>query len=319
MNDNIVCPYCNLSDEVSKFGKFEGIQRYWCKRCKRKFTEVDNLPRMKTPVKTIASALSCYFGGMPLDAIQRHLNQQHSIYLSESGIYNWIIRFSREAVERSKDFRPDVGSVWVADETMISVGGRKIWFWDIIDLKTRYLLASHISLTRTTQDAATLMYRAAMKAGKAPSRVITDKLAAYLDGIELVFGADSEHIQSKPFTVIDSTNVIERFHGTLKQRTKIIKGFKNFETAQLLTDAWLVYYNFMKEHESLGNVPPAQRIGKVPFKDWAEVLAQVKQDMLSGVETIRYPEYRRPAKRKTASSRPLITRRKKLPKPKRRK
>ena len=39
--------------------------------------------------------------------------------------------------------------------------------------------------------------------------------------------------------------------------------------------------DFFKEHEYLGNVPPAQKMGiKVPFKDWAEVLQQTKRDMI---------------------------------------
>jgi len=293
MNSIITCPYCHSTD-ISKYGTFEGIQRYWCKKCRRKFTEVDNLPKMKTPMKVIASALSCYYGGMPLDAIQRHLQQEHGLYLAESTIYDWVIRFSREAVERARSFRPVVGSTWIADETMINVGGRKVWFWDIIDSKTRYLLASHISTTRTINDAAELMHKAAQAAGKPPKRVITDRLAAYLDGIELTFGADAKHIQSKPFTIVDSTNLIERFHGTLKQRTKVIKRFSNMETAKLLTDTWLVHYNFFKEHESVGNISPAQTMGiKTPFEDWNDILGQVRADMLAPAKAEK-PEPRRP-------------------------
>jgi len=84
-NYSIMCKYCG-SPNVVKFGTLEGIQRYWCKDCKRKFVNNDALPKMKTPITSIADALSCYYGGMPLDAIQRHLNQQHGIYLAESAI-----------------------------------------------------------------------------------------------------------------------------------------------------------------------------------------------------------------------------------------
>lgn len=280
MENPIVCKYCESPNSVVKFGTFEGKQRYWCKRCRRKFVSTDTLPKMKTSQNIIASALGMYYGGMPLDSIQRQLQQEHKIYMSEAGIYNWVIRFSREAVKRTKDYHPDVGRVWLADETMLDVGGKKIWFWDIIDTKSRYLLASRLSEKRTTQDAMALMKQAADRAGKVPRCVITDKLAAYIDGIELAFGADAKHIQSKPFTVENSTNIIERFHGTLKDRTKVIRGFKNMGTAKILTDAWLVHYNFFKEHESLGNIPPAQKIGNTPFKDWADVLELTKQDML---------------------------------------
>jgi transposase-like protein len=271
----IICKYCN-SPNVVKFGTFEGIQRYWCKDCKRKFADNEALPKMKTPTKVISSALSCYFGGMPLDAIQRHIQQQYGTYYSEMGIYNWIIRFAKEALDRVKDFKPVVGDVWIADETCLKVGGQNIWFWDIIDIKTRYLLASRLSDTRTTKDAALLMKQASVRAGKIPKKIITDKLAAYIDGIELVFGSDTQHIQSKPFTSVNSTNIIERFQGTLKDRTKIVRGFKNMDTAKLLTEAWLVHYNFFKEHETLGNIPPAVKMGATPVKDWAEVVSRAK-------------------------------------------
>jgi len=232
---------------------------------------------MKTDVRVISAALSCYFGGMPLDAIQRHLQQQFNTYYSEMGIYNWIVRFSKEAVDRIKDFQPIVGDTWIADETMLKAGGKKIWFFDVIDKKTRYLLASRLATSRTIKEAALVMNEARRRAGKSPKRIITDRLAAYIDGIELVFGADTEHIQSKPFTDVNSTNIIERFQGTLKDRTKIIRGFKNMTTAELLTDAWLVHYNFFKEHEALGNIPPAQKMGiPTPIKDWAEVVSQPK-------------------------------------------
>lgn len=271
----IECKYCG-SPNIVKFGTFEGIQRYWCKDCKRKFADNKALPKMKTPISVISAALSCYFGGMPLDAIQRHLQQQYGTYYSEMGIYNWVVRFSKEAIDRVKDFQPVVGDTWIADETVLKVGGKNIWFWDIIDTKTRYLLASRLSDSRRTKDAALLMNEARRKAGKSPKRIITDKLSAYIDGVELVFGADTEHIQSKPFTDVNSTNIIERFQGTLKDRTKVVRGFKNMDTARMLTEAWLVHYNFFKEHETLGNIPPAVKMGATPIKDWAEVVSQTK-------------------------------------------
>jgi putative transposase len=148
---------------------------------------------------------------MPLDAIQRHLEQQYHHYYTEMGIYNWIIRFAQEAVERTKDFHPMVGDTWIADETVLKVGGRNVWFFDVIDEKTRYLLASRLTESRATKEAALVMNEAKRRAGKSPKRILTDKMGAYLDGIEMVFGSATKHIQSTPFTNVDSTNIIERF------------------------------------------------------------------------------------------------------------
>ena len=45
------------------------------------------------------------------------------------------------------------------------------------------------------------MEKATERADKTPKIVMTDKLAAYLDGIELAYGADAEHRQGSPFDV----------------------------------------------------------------------------------------------------------------------
>ncbi|MBI2852991.1 MAG: IS1/IS6 family transposase [Chloroflexi bacterium] len=304
------CPKCE-SDHIVKYGTHEGIQRYFCKVCKKKFVPNRALPKMKTPIEPITSAMSAYFGGMPLDAIQRHLNQQYGIYMSESGIYNWIIRFSEEAVKRAKDFKPEVGDTWVADETMIKVGGKNVWFFDVIDQKSRYLLASRIALTRTIKETALVMKEAQRVAGKSPKRILTDGMTAYPDGIERVFGADTKHQRGTPFSVLssgESTAIVERFHGTMKDRTNVIRGFKNMDKANLLTDAWLVHYNFFKEHESLGNMSPAQAMKTpVPFKDWKEVLSSAKADMAKAPLVADKPPRLSKSALRISAPRPRIT------------
>ena len=169
-------------------------------------------------------------------------------------------------------FRSHVGNTWIADETVLDLDNHKVWFWDIIDADTRFLLASRASETRRTIDAQRLMADAAKRAGKAPKVVITDKLRSYLDGIEVTFGADTEHKQSSPFAIGDSTSLIERFHGTLKDRTKVMRGFKDIDTLLQFTDGFLVYYNFLRPHEGLDGKTPAE-IAKIDYqvKNWADV------------------------------------------------
>jgi len=88
------------------------MQRYFCKDCRRKFADNDSLPKMKTPVWIISLALSCYFDGMSLAAVQREINQRHGAYYAQSSIYNWIVRFSGEAVRQARVFQPMTGGEW---------------------------------------------------------------------------------------------------------------------------------------------------------------------------------------------------------------
>lgn len=170
-----------------------------------------------------------------------------------------------------------MGDVWVCDETMLDIGGKKVWFWDIIDAKTRFLLASRLSTSRATKEAALVLNEAKRKAGKSPKRILTDKMGAYVNAVDLVFGADMEHIQTLPFTVQVNTNLIERFHGTLKDRPKVLRGLKTPETARKFIEGWLINYNYFRPHISLKGKTPAEKAGiKLSFNDWLDIVREPK-------------------------------------------
>lgn len=266
------CKFCG-SKRVVRYGHYQNVQRWWCKDCKRKFVYNDALPRMKTPIIQIASALSMYYEGMSLHGIRRNFEQTYRSYPSNSTIYEWVIRFTKLAVRLAQNYTPIVGDTWVADETVLRIEGRNVWFWDIIDDRTRFLLASHISVARGARDARILVERAKVRVGKVPKVIVTDKLLAYLDGIELAFGSETKHIPVKG--LVGNKNIIERFHGTLKARTKVMRGLKKRETAKLITDGWLVHYNFFRPHEGLGNRTPAQKaMAKFPYRNWLDIVAR---------------------------------------------
>ncbi|MFW6125615.1 MAG: DDE-type integrase/transposase/recombinase, partial [Chloroflexota bacterium] len=150
---------------------------------------------------------------------------------------------------------------------------KKVWFWDIIDQRTRFLLASHMSTSRGAHDARVVMTKAAQRAQKAPKVVITDKLSSYLDGIELTFGREAKHIAAKGLTASPNTNLIERFHGSLKARTKVMRGLKKRMTANLVMNGWLVHYNFFRTHEALNNRTPAEKaLTRFPYRNWLDVV-----------------------------------------------
>ncbi len=142
-------------------------------------------------------------------------------------VYRWVMDYAQKAIKILDKYHPKVGNIWIADETAIKFNNQLYWLWDIIDKKTRFLLASYLSENRGTQQAKRLMEIASKRAGITPNVVITDKLKAYFDGIEIVFGGYTEHIQSSPFAKEDDTNVIERIQGTIKDRTKVHTRLQN--------------------------------------------------------------------------------------------
>ena len=271
----IKCKNCG-SDAVVRFGSYKGVPRYYCKSCNRKFKADADAFHGKIPSEYVSSAVNMYYTGMSINEIRSHLKQEHGYYPSKSVVWGWVEKYTNQAVKQFKDYHPQVGDIWVADETMLDVDGQhKLWFYDIIDTKTRYLLASRVAISRTTNDAESLMSEASKVAGKNPKQVITDSNYSYLDGIEKAYGSDTEHVQGNPFQPKDSgesTSQIERFHGTLKDRTKVIRSFRDFETLKQFTDGWLVYYNYFKPHESLDGKTPAESAHvQYAVKNWADL------------------------------------------------
>ncbi len=253
-DEQLTCKHCG-STTLVRFGTYKGTQRYWCKVCNRKVKSDDTLFHMKTPTNQITSALNMYYEGMSISAIQRHLKQEHSHMPSSATVYEWIQKYTQYATDSVKDYHPQVGDIWIADETMIKIDGQNVWLWDIMDEKTRFLLATRVSSGRTIEDAQVLIDRAIKTAGKNPKVVCTDKLSSYLD---VSYGKDAEHRQGSPFSIENSTSLIERLHGTIKSRTKVMRGLKNIETAKEFVKGWAVYYNYLRPHESLQNQTPAK-------------------------------------------------------------
>jgi transposase-like protein len=265
----VVCKLCGSANTI-KFGKYKGVQRYYCKDCHSKFKADDTLYHMKTPANQVSSALNMYYEGMSIKAIARNLKQEFGNMPSTATIYEWIQKYTQYATDSIEGYKPkDIGDTWIADETVIEIDGNNVWLWDIIDDKTRFLLATRISRSRTTRDAQILYDRAVKTAGKEPEKVITDKLASYLD---VRYGKNTEHIQGRPFALEDNTQMIERFHETLKQRTKVMRGLKNIESAHDFINGWLVHYNYIRPHISLNNKTPALVAGIIyPYRNWADI------------------------------------------------
>ena len=276
------CKFCK-SLSVVRFGlTVKGKQRFLCQECGRTFVTIDSPEKAHYSTDIIASAINQFYEASSLHKIARQIKLDYGVSPSHMTIYRWIVRYSQIASKALADIPVKVSPTWVADETVLKLksgGGEKVWFWDALDDKTKFLLASHISESRTTKDAQILMEKAERRAEGVPKMVITDKLRSYLDAIEKTWGADTTHIQTSPFVKgkkEDSTRAVERFHGTLKDRTKVMRALANKKTARIILDGWLVHYNFFRPNMAHNGKTPAEAAGaKSPFRNWRDVVKSV--------------------------------------------
>jgi hypothetical protein len=95
------------------------------------------------------------------------------------------------------------------------------------------------------------------------------------------------YLKSEGFEAEINTNLIERFHSTVKQRTKVMRDLKEKNSARIVMDGYMTHYNFFKEHDYLGGITPAQAGGLGEgIANWGDLIG-LSFDILKQTPKIR--------------------------------
>jgi transposase-like protein len=70
---------------------------------------------------------------------------------------------------------------------MLQCEGRSIWFWEMIDEDTKFMVASHISNTRTFEDTVAIFKKGAEQSKVRPRAVFVDGSFVYSSAFNKVF------------------------------------------------------------------------------------------------------------------------------------
>jgi transposase-like protein len=289
------CPYCG-SYEAVKIGIRHNLhgdaQRYLCKDCGHKFIHNEGFEKVKATPKAITVALDLYFKGVSQRKIVDHLKMFEGIKITQPCVLKWI----RKYIELMKDyvdkFTPQLGGMWHSDEMMVNVrkttpinGEKYSWAWNLLDHETRFLIASEITKHRNVEDARRVLRKAKDVAnGQTPDFIITDKLHAYKPAITTEFYTmtkpRTEHVKLKNIKEGTNNNIVERLHGTVRERTKVMRGLDTDQTAQTMMQANRIYYNYLRPHQALKGKTPAEKAGidlKLEGNKWLELIQKAKR------------------------------------------
>ena len=266
------CPYCG-NTKVVKNGRRDGYQRYRCKPCGKQFKHTGELHGRHSPVGRIGAAIRMFYSGLSYKQIAENLAERDDIpEPSKQTLYAWVKQYTDDAVETMQDYPAHTGSEWVADEMQLKVGGENLWHWNVMDSKTRYVLASHLTPNRGTRAAVAVMQKAARAAAEPPKTIKTDRLGSYPPAIAEVF-PDAKHIQSDGIRALINNNLSERLQGTYRDREKTLRGLDTIESGQRYLDGWTLQYNLFREHEGIDFQTPGEMARvKPPFTEWGDVV-----------------------------------------------
>lgn len=271
------CKYCS-SEKVAKDGKVKGKQQYVCRSCGHKFIEGSAFPKMRVESRIISTAIDMYFEGLSVRKVRSQLEKIYGIQIGKSAVWKWIMKYSKLCSEYVETLTPQLLGIYHVDETAIKCKGVQKWFWEIIDQQTKFLVASHLSGSRTTEDAIALFEKSLRVAKKKPTSIYCDGLPAYVDGYNKVFrtlrkDTRPELVRRVGIRAVHNQNAVERLHGTLKDRLKPTRGLKGEETVRTLLEGWAVHYDYVRVHQTLGKTP-AQASGITIKNDWHELVKE---------------------------------------------
>ena len=270
------CKFCN-GEKVVKNGKVKDVQLYRCKECKHQFLDNGSFVKMRTKSGVVTCALNLYFDGLSTWKIQRQLAKIFQVDVSVTTVWKWIMKYSEVVNEYTQTLKPELSGKYHHDETGLKVGGEDRYFWETIDEDTRFIVANLLTESRSSEDAIKVFRQALEK--QRPKTLFTDGSFAYDEAYNKVFyskvkALQVEWVRRVGIKARETNNIIERKHGTLKDRTRPTRGLKHDDTAKTWLDGYIANYNFVKPHRSLEGKTPAQAAGLDVKADWGSLIQE---------------------------------------------
>lgn len=267
------CPHCKKTNSAKaglRKNKSGFVQKYFCNECKTYFIDRKGFENCQTKPEIIVEALDLRAKGMSFGKIVMHINQKYKLNISRSAVLKWQNKFGEMINHFTGSFQLSHSFNAHADEIFLrekgQFGDNFIFYWDIIDYDTKFLIADHISYERNETEGRAIMRNLKCAMKKPPEKIHTDNSYDYPSAIRWTFGwRNVEHIHFPAWKKKFKNNPIERFHNTLKENYKVMRKFSKINTAKKYLDFFRNYYNFIRLHKSLAWQTPAQRAG---FGKW---------------------------------------------------
>jgi transposase-like protein len=135
------------------------------------------------------------------------------------------------------------------------------------------------------KDAEEVLNEAKQATPQQPAIIVSDGLQAYPQAVEKTFrtlkNRNTKHLRCPSIRSHRiNNNKVERLHGTIRERIKVMRGFKKDETALETLENYRTYYNFLRPHSSLEGKTPAQEAGiQIPLNQnnkWASFIRKTR-------------------------------------------
>ena len=262
---SVKCRFCS-SESLVKRGwratRNRGKQQRWlCNDCNKSSTLDLGFWKMKNSENLVTQSIDQYFQNLSSRVVQRNLNQYNETKASHQSVLNWVRKYAKKLSTFVNTLNPKFSGEFCVDETIIKCKKKEGIFWAGIDGQTKYIANSFYTLNpQNIKDAKRLL--SGLKATKQTKFIQTDSRGQYPPAFKNIFKYDKRKKNNSVEHKVINThktgkyNVkIERFFRNLKERTRLMYGFKSYSSATLILEGYRIWYNFIRPHMSLRTTP----------------------------------------------------------------
>jgi len=217
---------------------------------------------MRNHEKKITLCLDLFYRGMSLRKIQEHLQAFYPHNASHMSVLRWVRKYSVVIGNYTDKLKLQIGEEIQVDEMEFKTKGKKTWFIDSIDPKTKFMVSSEFTKTREQVELKKVMQKAKIKTGNQIKIITTDGYLAYEKIVKGIGGYNNKLGKHNiRHNIVNASrgegfnHPIERLHNNIRERTKIFRGFGSFESAKVIMKGYEVFHNFIRKHQAIKKYP----------------------------------------------------------------
>lgn len=259
-----------------KAGKtHDGKQQYKCKKCNHRFIQWKPNHRMRHPLNIVATAIYMHQQYLSLRKVRDYLRGK-KVFVTYMTIKYWIEKFGPIMKEFVSSFKYEFSGLWHFDEVVFKwkirdkknkhrvIEDKAYYCWNAMDAESRFMIYPEYSDVRDSEYAKKVTNRFLSFAKNPPQQVVTDSFSGYNLAFKDTLFRANPRLEHTRFVMIrgeHGNNVQERANQTLRDRTRLFKGFRPIKNSKKTADMIFTFINFIRPHTSLNGKTPAEVAG----------------------------------------------------------
>ena len=248
------CINCLSTKTVRNGFDNQGVQRYKCNGCRKRYCERGFFARFRHKPKDIINTVYLRLKRLSLRETSDAIARLIYVHVSHVTVFNWCMKFIGLLVLWASLIDPSYEKLWHVDEKFIKVRGSKdkfAYLFVVCDSKNK-ILAVYVANSRSGKSAKEVLRRA--RKNDNPEIIVTDGMQGYKKACK-IFGRKVKHVVAhfKAEGVVHngkilllSNNRIERVNSDIDLFLHVFRGLKSFRTAERWLQGFIVYHNYLK-------------------------------------------------------------------------